>query len=150
MKRILESTRYLVLVAVLCSLAAAIAAFGWSAVRTYEVIHELVTDTPHGHAASVAFIQLMDAYLIATGLLIFAIGLYELFIAELEVPGWLKVRTLHDLKTRLTSIVILVMAIAFLEHLVEWQSAMDTLLLAGSVAVVSAALIAFGHYGAKE
>ena len=150
MNKLLQSTRYLVLVAVLCSLAAAIAAFGWCGVRTYQVIRDLFAESPHGSDVSVAFIALMDTMLIATGLLIFAIGLYELFIAELEVPAWLKLRTLHDLKARLSSIIILVITVAFVEHLVQWRAALDTLLFGVAVAVVSAVLIAFGHFHDKE
>jgi uncharacterized membrane protein YqhA len=57
---------------------------------------------------------------------------------------------LHDLKARLSSIVILVMAVAFLEHLVEWKDPQGTLLLGAAVALVSAVLIAFSKLEEKE
>lgn len=64
-------------------------------------------------------IELMDKFLIAVGLYIFAVGLYELFVGELDLPDWLEVKDLHDIKTRLSHVLLLVMAVAFLEHLVE-------------------------------
>jgi len=109
-----------------------------------------VTEPDPGHAISVAFIELMDAFLIATGLLIFALGLFELFVEALDLPEWLRLHDLHDLKTRLSSIIILVMVVAFLEHLVEWRSAQDAILFGGAVALVSAILIAFPHAAEKK
>jgi uncharacterized membrane protein YqhA len=98
----------------------------------------------------VAFIELMDAFLIATGLLIFALGLYELFVHDLTLPEWLTLHNLHDLKARLSSVIVLVMTVAFLEHLVEWQDPQGTLFFGIAVTVVSAALIAFSKLGEKE
>ena len=147
MKKLLERSRYLVVIAVVASLVAAVAAFGWGAVETILVVGRLVTAELDGrHEVAVSFIQLMDTFLIATGLVIFALGLYELFVGELELPEWLRLHDLHDLKARLGSIIILVMVVAFLEHLVEWTSASDTLRFGGAVAVVAAVLIAFTRF----
>jgi uncharacterized membrane protein YqhA len=57
---------------------------------------------------------------------------------------------LHDLKAKLSSVIILVMAVTFLEHIVEWKNPRDTFYFNLAVAVVSAALIAFSHFGAKD
>ena len=92
----------------------------------------------------------MDSFLIATALLIFAIGLYELFIEDVAMPKWLAVHSLHDLKAKLASVIVLVLAVNFLSHLVEWRDARETLEFGLAVAVVSAALIAFGHFGGKD
>ena len=54
-----------------------------------------------------------------TWILMTAIGLYELFIGELTVPDFLRVETLHQLKARLAGVVILVMAVKFVEKLAE-------------------------------
>ena len=59
---------------------------------------------------AIKFIELMDAFLIATALLIFAIGLYELFIEDIAMPEWLEVHSLHDLKAKLASVIVLVLA----------------------------------------
>jgi len=43
-----------------------------------------------------------------------------------------------------------VLAVNFLSHLVEWRDARETLEFGLAVAVVGAALIAFGHFGEKD
>jgi uncharacterized membrane protein YqhA len=148
--QLLEKSRYLILIAVISSLVASVAAFLWGAVKTIAVIADLVTSVGKYPLASVALIELMDAFLIATGLLIFGLGLYELFIEDLSLPDWLALHNLHDLKVRLSSVIILVMAVAFLEHLVEWKDPQSTLFFGIAVAVVSASLIAFSHFGEKN
>jgi uncharacterized membrane protein YqhA len=91
----------------------------------------------------------MDIFLIATVLLIFALGIYELFIGKLSLPEWLIIRNLHDLKVKLSSLVIMVMGIIFLKHLVEWQDPQGTFYFGLGMAVVSVALIAFNYVGSK-
>ncbi len=150
MKRVLEASKYLVLIAVFFSLAASVAAFVWGGVKTVGVIISLVTSAGKAPHASIDLIALMDTFLIATALMIFSVGLYELFIDDLSLPSWLVVHNLHDLKQKLSSVIILVLAVTFLEHLVEWKDPLGTLYLGLAVAVVSAALIAFISLGHKE
>ena len=143
LKRILEGSRYMVLVGVLSSLAAGLAAFLWGFWKTVHVILELVVSGGQNPLTVVMLIELMDKFLIAVGLYIFAIGLYELFIEELDLPQWLKVHDLHDIKTRLSHVLLLVLAVTFLQHLVEWKDSLPTLHYAIAITLVMAALIAF-------
>ena len=53
----------------------------------------------------------MDTFLIATGLLVFSVSLYELALGELNLPDWMLAHNLHELKSKLSSIIILVMAV---------------------------------------
>jgi uncharacterized membrane protein YqhA len=149
MKKLLEKSVYLVLISVVFSLLAALAASVWGAVKTVLVIKHLVLSTAASPVASVELIALMDSFLIATALLIFALGLYELFIEEIKLPEWLVVHDLDDLKVKLSSVMILVMAVTFLEHLVEWKDPLGMLYFGIAVAAVSASLIAFGWIGKK-
>ena len=150
MKRILESSRYLVLLAVLSLLATAATAFVWGTVSAVKVIAELVRYAGQPPLFSVELVALMDKFLLAAAMLLFAVGLYELFIGGLDVPAWLVIDNLHDLKTRLASVVILVMGVTFLEHLIEWVDPVGTLYFGAAIALVSAALIAFSQFGEKE
>lgn len=150
MARLLEKSRYLVLLAVVPSLFAATAAFLWGVWKTILVIIEIIVTQGKDPLTAVALIELMDKFLIAAGLYIFAVGMYELFIGELSLPEWLKVHNLHEIKSRLSSVIILVMAIVFLEHVVEWKEPQGTLFLAIAVALVTAALIAFSYLGERE
>lgn len=110
----------------------------------------LVTSYGKDPFAAISLIEVMDAFLIATALIIFGLGLYELFVEDLSLPEPLVVHNLHDLKAKLASIIVLVMAVTFLRHLVEWKDPQGTLFLGISVATVSAVLIAFGHFGGKD
>ena len=150
MKTLLEKSTYLVLIAVVFSLAASVAAFLWGAVKTVTVIIHLAANYDKSATAGIELIALMDTFLIATALLMFSVSMYELFIQDLVLPTWLEVRNLHDLKAKLSSVIILVMAVAFLEHLVEWKNPQDTLYFGLAVAVVSASLIAFSRFGEKD
>ncbi len=150
MRKLLEKSNYLVLVAVFSSLLASVAAFVWGAVKSVKVIIDIIRHIGSESNFIVPLIEVMDIFLIATVLFIFALGVYELFIGKLSLPEWLVIRNLHDLKVKLSSVVIMVMGIHFLKHLVEWQDPMGTLLFGLSVAVVSAALIAFSFVGSKN
>ena len=132
------------------SLAASAVAFLWGVWKTIQVIVKLRQQRAETMPSRGSLIELMDKFLIAAGLYIFAVGMYELFIGELAMPAWLTVRTLHEVKSRLSAIVILVMAIVFLEHLVEWKDPQGTMYFAIAVAVVTAALIAFSHFGERD
>ena len=148
-RRLLESARYLILVPVLVVLAAAVAGFGafaWSAILVFQELLVSQGDT----TGAVALLALLDRFLVAIALLMAAIGLYELFIGELSVPGFLKVTNLHQLKGRLAGVVILVMAIKFVEKLSEWKNPLDTLWFALGIAVVSAVLIAFTAFDSEH
>lgn len=151
MKKLLSNSRYLVLIAVVALLISALAAFLWGAYKTFEIIvHAAGSFGEENHTIGVELISLMDTFMIATALYIFAVGLYELFVAELDLPEWLAVHNLHDLKAKLSGVIILVMAVNFLEHLVHWKDASATLMFGVAIAVVTASLIAFGHFGGKD
>jgi uncharacterized membrane protein YqhA len=150
MKRIVEKTRYLALIAAVSSLLASVAAFLAGAIKTGIVIIRLFQGARHGQAGAIELVALMDAYLIATALLIFGLGMYELFVQDIELPASLTIKNLHDLKAKLGSVIVLVMAVTFLERLVEGSPSLGTLYLGLAVAAVSAALIAFAQFGGKD
>lgn len=146
MGKLLERSRYLVIIAVVFLLVAAVAAFIWGSIQAVTTIIDLINANGKDPTAAVNFIALMDKFLIATALYVFGVSLYELFIADVALPDWLVVHDLHDLKTKLSSVVILVMATTFLEHLLDWENPSDTLLFGIAIALVSATLIAFNRW----
>lgn len=149
MKTLLEKSKYLIFIAVISALLASAAAFVWGMIKSVKVIVSIFAGLGAETAYTVSLIELMDIFLIATVLFIFALGIYELFIGKLALPEWLVIRNLHDLKVKISSIVIMVMGIIFLKHLVEWQDPQGTLFFGLGVAVVAAALIAFSYVGNK-
>jgi uncharacterized membrane protein YqhA len=150
MKKILASARYLTLIGVLALLAAALAAFGWGLVKTVEAIGLIVSSLGGDAGIIIALVEVVDAFLVAMALLIFGLGLYELTIGDLNLPDWMLIRNLHDLKAKLGGVLVLVMAVKFLEKLVEWNDARETLFFALAIAVIAAVLIAFGVFGGQD
>lgn len=144
MKKLLSASRYLAWIGVLALLVTTLVAFFWGVARTVATVTLIVSSLGQDPAIIISLIEIVDSFLVATTLLIFTLGLYELFIGELDLPQWMLIHNLHDLKTRLGSMLVLVMAVKFLEKLAEWKDALDTLYFALAIALVSAVLIAFG------
>ncbi len=89
----------------------------------------------------------IDVFLLAMVLYIFALGLYELFVGKLNVPAWLSIESVDQLKAKLASVVILFVAIAYVKVLVDWQNPVDTLLFGAATGILIVALIQY--YKAK-
>ncbi len=150
MGRLLEKTRYLGLVGIASLLVAAIAAFIWGAIKTANAIVAIITSYGKDAFIAVRLIELVDAFLIATALYVFAVSLYEMFIDKIALPEWMLANNLPELKDKLGGVIILVMVVTFLEHLVEWNAPYESLLFAIAVTLVSGALIALSRFGNKE
>jgi uncharacterized membrane protein YqhA len=133
---------------VLGSLAAAAALFVYGIAETVAVIAEAVAkmevSSKGAKALALAFIEIVDLFLLGTVLLMIALGLYELFIdSELKLPDWLHIRTFDDLKNKLVGVVLVVLAVIFLGHVVAWDGTRDLLGFGVAVAAVIAALTWF-------
>lgn len=145
MGRVIAAARYIAIIGVVFGLVAALAAFGWGSYKTVAVLFLLL----HGEVDSmaVALVAVMDAFLIASGLLIFALGLYELFIGDIALPSWLVIRDLDALKAKVAGVVILAMAVSFLERLETHADPHDVLFSGIAVALVSGALVLLTRLG---
>lgn len=147
-RSILAASRYLVLAAVLGSLAASLALFAYGVAETAMVIVETVAkadvSSKGGKALALAFIEIVDLFLLGTVLLMIALGFYELFIdSDLRLPEWLQIRTFDDLKNKLVGVVIVVLGVMFLGFVVAWDGTRDLLGIGVSIALVIAALTYF-------
>ena len=150
MGKLLEKSRYLGLIGVVSLLLAAVAAFGWGAIKTVSAIIGIIGSYGKDPYIAVKLIELVDSFLIATALFVFAVSMYEMFIEKIALPEWMLANNLPELKEKLGGVIILVMVVTFLEHLVEWNAPYDSLLFAIAVTLVSGALIALSRFGGKE
>jgi uncharacterized membrane protein YqhA len=150
MKAILERSKYLALIGVIALLLATVAAFIWGTLKTVDVISLIWTSMGRDKAITVELIEIVDSFLIATALLIFATSLYELFIAKLDLPEWMLAHNLYELKAKLSSMVVLVMAVKFLEKLLDVKDPAGLMQIGIAVALISSVLIAFGYFGKKD
>lgn len=142
MAKLLEKSKYVVLIAVVSLMVCSVATFGWGAVKTGRFVLSLLGNG-NETLIIVALLDVVDTFLIATVLFIFAIGLYELFVGPLTQPEWLYIDDLNKLKAKLSDVIVLFMAIKFLDKLLQAKDYQDTVLYALSVAIVAAVLIAF-------
>jgi len=150
MKYIIEKSRYLAIIGVISLLIAAVAAFAWGTLKTAQTVMLVIESRGLDTGITVQFIEIVDGFLIATAILIFTVSLYELFIGEIDVPEWMLAHDLYELKGKLSSMIVLVMAVKFLEKLVDAEDANELLLRGLATAVVSAVLIAFVYFGKKD
>jgi uncharacterized membrane protein YqhA len=104
-------------------------------------------------------VKAVDAYLIAAILLIFALGLYELFVNKIDpsasaawrVPRLVQVANLDDLKDRIAKLVLLVLIIEFFQYSlrVKYTTPLDVLYLALGVLFIGGALYLSGPGGLR-
>jgi uncharacterized membrane protein YqhA len=150
MKTVLEKSPYLAIVGVISLLIAAIAAFAWGAMQTVNVVSLVIASLGQDSSIIVEFVVVIDTFLVAITILIFALSLHELFVSDIDVPDWMIAHDLYELKTKLSSMLILVMSVKFFEKFLEVKDALELLELGLAISVVSAVLIAFGYFGKKD
>lgn len=155
----LWKSRLVVLAAVIASLASALAMFYIATVDTwYMIIHLGQYASPDLsalaraklHATTVAHVvEILDGYLLATVLLIFSLGLYELFISKIDIAetsemgsSVLFIKNLDDLKTRLGKVVLMILIVKFFEHALDMRlnQPIEILYFAGGIALIGLAL----------
>jgi len=162
----LFNSRFVTLLAVLGSLFSSVIMFVMGTMKiagAVAVFWGQITgaqDVAHGSATLVAmFVSSVDLYLFATVLLIFSMGLYELFISKIDpagrLPGsrphWLKVSSLDDLKSALGKVILIILIVWFFEKalIIEYHSSLDLLYLGLGILLVSGALY-LAHIGDKR
>jgi uncharacterized membrane protein YqhA len=144
MKAILRISRYVVVLAVVGCLVmfAAVTVFAAIAVGN-AIIHFYDAGVALRGIAEVTVyaFKILDLFLIGTILYIVALGLSALFLdAEAALPRWFKVRELQDLKVILSQSVVVVMVVAFLGDVLEWETGSDIVFVGAGIAMVIAAL----------
>ncbi len=93
----------------------------------------------------------VDAILLGTVLLVIGYGLYELFIdADLDVPTWLRVDDLDDLKSKLIGVVVAIIAVVFVGVFVDSNRADDVLSYGVGAGALVVGLAIFAYATQKE
>ncbi len=144
-RRILASSRFFIAATALGSFLSAVTLLVYGALAVVGIVWDTIRDgeaTVDGakHLA-VQFLQLTDVLLLGTVLYIVALGLYDLFVDPgLPVPAWLHIRSLDDLKSKLTQVIVVLLGVTFLGAAVEWDGGTDILELGVAVALVITAL----------
>lgn len=126
MERFLNSTRYLIVIPVLGLAIAAAFFFIFGGIGLLRLLFHLLLETMEvlsGHQAEmdrtlvvIDVVEFVHTFLVGTVLYITAVGLYQLFINEIQFPGWLKVDSTEELETNLIGVTVVVLAVNFMSE----------------------------------
>ena len=159
MKSLFESmlwnSRYVVMLAVVSSIVGMLLLFLLSASDMAHLAIDYIEmtffgkDYPDFHTRAVShIITAVDDFLLATVLLIFALGLYELFIDKIAVAhgdktssNILVINTLDDLKDRLGKVILMILIVAFFKNVlhVTFDDPLNILYMGAGILMVSLA-----------
>lgn len=165
-EELLWGSRWLSLVAVALSLVVAVVVFALASADVFRLVakgtglllasDEVLADARLSLVAHV--VKIVDLYLVATFMIVFSLGLYELFVGRIDAAErsevgrrLLVIRDLDDLKDRLAKIVMLILAMLFLEFALRLApgSYLDLLYLALGTTLIAAALLFTQKRGPK-
>jgi uncharacterized membrane protein YqhA len=131
MNTIALSSRWLFLLTVLGSALISVALFIYGFVLAIVIIVKSFSTIDFSlesmKTMMAASIEIIDLFLVATVFYIVALGFYELFIAKAPLPGWLKICSLDDLKTKLLGLVIIALSVLILGEALTWDGHADIL-----------------------
>lgn len=155
----LWNSRFIVLTAVVGSLLAGIAIFYMA---TVDVLNLFTHALHYGdssltaearkalHDATVSHVvEVVDGYLLATVMLIFSLGMYELFISDIDQAHGSKassailvVNNLDDLKSRLAKVILMIMIVTLFEESLSMQMStpLDLVYFGAAIALIAIAL----------
>ncbi len=150
MKWLIEKSRYLALISVVFLLVGAITVLFWGVYKTILTVKTAISGNSKDDAVLVYLFGSLDAFLVAIALIVISVSIYELFIGELEVPDWMLVKNLSELKAKFAVVIIPVMSVKFLEKLLQAEQGLETLYYGIAVALVATALTAFNYVSEKE
>ncbi len=95
----------------------------------------------------VDYIEFADFFLLAVVLYIMSVGLYSLFVDDgIDMPSWLRIRNLDDLKEKLVGVIVVVMGVYFLGLLIHGTEPIDLLLTGIGIGAVVLMLAYFVRY----
>lgn len=152
-EKTLYFSRFLTLLAVIGSLISAVVLFIYGTINVYVAFRGFLNhpvSTGHAELGNLlaVFVSSVDVYLFAMVLIIFGMGVYELFISKIDPvetkldtrPSWLRITSIDDLKSSLGKVILMVLIVSVFEHSlsIDYDQSID--LLYASVAVVLVAI----------
>lgn len=150
MTRFLSGTRFLILIPILGLAIAAAYFFVFGGLGLFTTLIKIVAENfaaaGQAHAESipveVEIVEYVHRFLIGTVLYITAVGLYQLFINEIQFPRWLRIDSTEELETNLVGVTVVVLAVNFM-GVVFTRNAADMFDYGAAIALPIAALALF-------
>jgi uncharacterized membrane protein YqhA len=151
MRKILGLTRYAVFVPAVASIIGALLLMAQGSISILMIVVDAVMSNAYLKETIVEVLTAVDAILLGTVLLVIGYGLYELFVdTRLEVPEWLEVRDLDDLKSKLIGVVVAIIAVVFVGVFVDVNRAADVVAYGVGAGALVAGLALFALATRKE
>ncbi|MEI7433966.1 MAG: YqhA family protein [Methanomicrobiales archaeon] len=115
----------------------------WAAISGFRFTMETALAMETVQVFLATSIEIIDIFLVATVFYLISMGLYELFIAKAPLPGWVEIRTLDDLKTKLLGLIVIALAVLFLGVALTHIKGMGILEFGAAVAIMIIAISAY-------
>ncbi len=162
---LLWNSRFVVILAVLSSLIGMVLLFVLAAENMVRLAWQFIEMTfmgvkhPGYHVEAVGqIISSVDDFLLGTVLLIFGLGLYELFISKIDIAhgdekanNILTINNLDDLKDRLAKVVLMILVVTFFKNVLHttFDNPLNILYMGGGILLVSLATY-FTHKSGEQ
>jgi uncharacterized membrane protein YqhA len=151
MKTLIEKSKYLSLIAVISLLITFVLSLFWGISQAINTWMKIILSIGQAPDITISILKLIDVFLIAIFLYIPAVSIYKLFISDIKLPTSLVARNITELKGKLSSVIVLVMAVHFVEVLFEdGISGLEKVWYAIATALVTGVLIAFSYLGFSQ
>ena len=151
MKTIIEKSKYLSVLAVVPLLLTFALSLFWGIAQAVKTWGKIILSLGQSADIILLVLKLIDTFLVAIVLYILAASIYELFVGKLELPSNLVARSLSELKSKLSSVIVLVMAVHFVEVIFDDGIAgLEKVWQAIAITLVAMVLIAFNYFGASR
>jgi uncharacterized membrane protein YqhA len=160
---VLWNSRFVIITAVIGSLLAGFAIFYMATVDVANLFMHAMHYADFGlsdearkalHDSTVTHIvEVVDGYLLATVMLIFSLGLYELFISDIDQAHGSKasskilvISSLDDLKSRLAKVILMILIVTLFQEAIHMKltTPLDLVYLGASITLIALALY-FSH-----
>ena len=163
----LWASRFMVILAVIFGLIGAVVLFVVASFDIYDTAKFVLnTYITHAHPENFhedvvgGIIGAVDLYLIGVVMLLFAFGLYELFISDIDAAKdesgednkILAIHSLDQLKDKISKVIVMVLVVGFFQKVghTQYTGALDMLYFALSITAVAVGLYFLGKVGKKH
>ena len=118
MTRLLNGTRYLIIIPIIGLALAAAAFFVFGGIGLISLLIEVLLHGLESRGQEIPFeveiVEYVHRFLIGTVLYITAVGFYQLFIGKFDFPSWLSIESTEELETNLIGVTVVVLAVHFM------------------------------------
>ena len=150
--RLVVTTRYGIVLSIAGVAISSLVLLVYCLLVMARTIIDAFTETPidmdGARHLAVELIELTDFFLLGMVLYVVAIGMYQLFVdPDLPVAGWMRVRSLDDLKTQILNVIVVLLVVTFLATAITWSGGRDVIYFGAAVSAVilSVSIYTFVH-----